>query len=306
MFKILKIRKIVMIGMILTSIAQGQQMKNPISVQGIQPEVNSKQSIRLQMHEMMNKMHAARDMEERRAIVRELREVRKNRHVETQFKMPPVTKSVTQTKYLLSGEKTHLAPMSHQVEPSQLYQIPFASTGNRIELTVANASERSAANLKIEAVNLPKWLGLSLPIQNISNIKPNEENPVEFVFSVDKSAPVNTEQTISFTISTPTGEQWSKQIRISITAPERYELFQNYPNPFNPSTIINYQLPTANHVTLKIYNVLGQGVTTLVDGEQLAGYHEAVWDAISIPSGVYYYQIHAGNFTNVKKMMMLR
>ena len=295
-----------MIGMILTSIAQGQQTKNQIPVQGIQPEVNSKQGMRVQMRELLKKMHAARDMEERRAIVRELREIKKNRHVETQLQMPPVTKSVTQTKFLQSENKTHSTPASHPVEPSQLYQIPFASTGNRIELTISNASDRSTANLKIEAVNMPKWLNLSPPIQNISNIKPNEESPVEFNFSVDKTAPVNKEQTISFTISTPTGERWTKQIKISIAAPERFELFQNYPNPFNPSTVINYQLPAANYVTLKIYNVLGEEVVTLVDGEQLAGYHEAVWDASSVPSGVYYYQVYAGSFTSVKKMMLVK
>lgn len=88
--------------------------------------------------------------------------------------------------------------------------------------------------------------------------------------------------------------------------PREFALQQNYPNPFNPSTIINYQLPTANYVTLKIYNVLGQEVATLVDGEQLAGYHEAVWDASAVPSGVYYYKLHAGNFTEVKKMLLVR
>lgn len=301
-----KIGIIVMIGMILTLFAHGQQTKNQIPVQGIQPEVNSKQSMRIQMRELMNKMHAARDMEERRAIVRELREIRKNRHVETQLQMPPVTKSVTQPKFLQSENKTHSTPTFHPVEPSQLYQIPFASTANRIELTILNASDRSTANLKIEAVNLPKWLNLSPSVQNISNIKPNEEKPVEFVFSVDKSATVNKEQTISFTISTPTGEQWTKQIKISIAAPESFELFQNYPNPFNPSTIINYQLSIDSYVKLKVYNLLGQEVATLVDGEQLAGYHEAVWDASSVPSGVYYYQLHAGSFTNMKKMMLVR
>jgi hypothetical protein len=88
--------------------------------------------------------------------------------------------------------------------------------------------------------------------------------------------------------------------------PKEFALRQNYPNPFNPSTIISYQLPIDSYVKLKVYNLLGQEVAALVDREQFAGYHEAVWDASSFPSGVYYYQILASNFSNVKKMMMLR
>ena len=90
-------------------------------------------------------------------------------------------------------------------------------------------------------------------------------------------------------------------------------LEQNYPNPFNPLTIIHYQLPIDNHVTLKIYNVLGQVVSTLVDAVQTAGYKSAEWNASNFASGVYFYRLdaisvtdHSKTFTQVRKMLLLR
>jgi photosystem II stability/assembly factor-like uncharacterized protein len=88
--------------------------------------------------------------------------------------------------------------------------------------------------------------------------------------------------------------------------PIQFKLYQNYPNPFNPVTMINYQLPMINDVELSIYNLLGQKVATLVDERQQAGYHQIEWDASGFASGIYYYRIQAGEFYNVKKMLLLR
>jgi hypothetical protein len=88
--------------------------------------------------------------------------------------------------------------------------------------------------------------------------------------------------------------------------PNRYELSKNYPNPFNPTTIINYELPITNYVDLSIYNLLGQRITFLVNDRQQAGHHQVEWDASGFPSGIYYYRIKAGDFQDVKKMVLLR
>jgi hypothetical protein len=88
--------------------------------------------------------------------------------------------------------------------------------------------------------------------------------------------------------------------------PSEFALKQNYPNPFNPSTVINYELPTTNFVELSIYNLLGQKVATLVSQEQRTGYHKVKWDASGFASGVYYYQLKAGEFQDVKKMILIR
>jgi hypothetical protein len=90
------------------------------------------------------------------------------------------------------------------------------------------------------------------------------------------------------------------------TVPTTYVLEQNYPNPFNPSTIIKYQLPFDNYVTLRIYNMLGQEVATLIDGMQMAGYKSVEFNADNMPSGIYTYRLTAGTTTDVKKMMILK
>lgn len=94
------------------------------------------------------------------------------------------------------------------------------------------------------------------------------------------------------------------------TNPGEFRLHQNYPNPFNPSTAISYSLPaerrTANHVMLKVYDVLGKEVATLVDEMKTAGEHVVRFDASGLASGVYYYRLQAGTFVDVKKMVFLR
>jgi hypothetical protein len=85
-----------------------------------------------------------------------------------------------------------------------------------------------------------------------------------------------------------------------------YKLNQNYPNPFNPSTKISFSLPTDGNVVLKVYNVLGKEVATLVNGFQKAGGKEVSFNASNLPSGMYIYTIKSGNFTSSKKMMLLK
>jgi len=99
--------------------------------------------------------------------------------------------------------------------------------------------------------------------------------------------------------------------RSPVLLPESYDLGQNYPNPFNPETTINYQLPEAGRVVLKIYNTLGQEIRTLVSEEKEAGYHEARWDGkddkgVAVSSGVYVYRIQSGEFVKARKMLFLR
>jgi hypothetical protein len=88
--------------------------------------------------------------------------------------------------------------------------------------------------------------------------------------------------------------------------PTTYTLNQNYPNPFNPSTTISYSIPKTGMVTIKIYNVLGQAVKTLVNQVQNPGNFHVTFNANSLTSGVYFYSIKADNFTQVKKMMLLK
>ena len=93
--------------------------------------------------------------------------------------------------------------------------------------------------------------------------------------------------------------------------PGQFLLRQNYPNPFNPSTKINYQLPEASHVTLRIYDIMGREVAVLVDGNKGAGYYTAVFDGARLASGVYFTRLivqpqDSKQFVKVKKMLLIK
>lgn len=93
---------------------------------------------------------------------------------------------------------------------------------------------------------------------------------------------------------------------ISDVVPDQYSLEQNYPNPFNPSTTIRYSLPEASEVSLKIYNVLGMEVATLVNQQQTSGQYEASFDASRLASGIYFYTLETSGVSISKKMMLLK
>jgi hypothetical protein len=88
--------------------------------------------------------------------------------------------------------------------------------------------------------------------------------------------------------------------------PAEYKLFQNYPNPFNPATTINYSIPKSGLVTIKIYNVLGKEIETLINEEKSAGNYSLVFSAGNLPSGIYFYQMQSGNFSQIKKLIILK
>jgi len=100
---------------------------------------------------------------------------------------------------------------------------------------------------------------------------------------------------------------WSDTYKIStINFPNEYSLMQNYPNPFNPITTIQFQLPSAGNVTLKVFDVLGSEVSTLVNEYREAGSYDVEFNASSLSSGVYYYQLISGSFIQTHKMMLLK
>jgi len=88
--------------------------------------------------------------------------------------------------------------------------------------------------------------------------------------------------------------------------PARFELKQNFPNPFNPRTTISYEMPGDAHVTLKIFNLLGEEIATIVDDERSAGFHTTIWDASNHPSGVYIVRLKAAAETKAIKLLLLK
>jgi len=191
------------------------------------------------------------------------------------------------------------------------HQLPFASYDNKIELTVSNTGAVPLPSVSVEAKNIPSWLEFVSPAVTLTGLSAQSELPAIFTFNVDKSAPVGQSHTLIFQIKSSDGELWTKEITLSVTPPERFELFQNYPNPFNPSTTIAYQLPEPARVILSIYNLLGQMVERPVDIDQVAGYHEVSWNAWGYASGFYVYELRlikpaTKTQINRKRMVLLK
>jgi len=90
------------------------------------------------------------------------------------------------------------------------------------------------------------------------------------------------------------------------TLPKEFALFQNFPNPFNPVTTLSYDLPRDSRVILKLFNLLGEEMITLVNEDQKGGHKSIIWDASDFASGVYFYRIQASDFVSVRKMLLLK
>ncbi len=99
---------------------------------------------------------------------------------------------------------------------------------------------------------------------------------------------------------------YSDVVNADVTAPVQFELSQNYPNPFNPSTTINFSIPQSSIVTLKVFNTLGQEVKTLVNQNMESGVHSISFDASDLNSGIYFYRLDAGQFSEVRKMTLIK
>ena len=188
-----------------------------------------------------------------------------------------------------------------------VYEVTPGTKGNEINITIANVSE----------TNLATYVNLILTKKSSSIIFSKEEATIElieakaeadakFKFDVNRNAPINKKDTIDFTISNLDGIMMTKQFIFSYTGPKEFKLEQNFPNPFNPTTTIQYQLPQDAKVTLKVYDILGSEVATLVNEEQEAGYKEVKFNAINIASGMYVYRLQAGEYVSIKKMLMIK
>ena len=101
---------------------------------------------------------------------------------------------------------------------------------------------------------------------------------------------------------TPTGMSISDDAPIA----SRYELGQNYPNPFNPITHIRFNIPETGNTKLTVFNMMGEAVANLVNGVVSAGGHTVSWNAANMPTGVYFYRMESGNFTQTRKLLLVK
>jgi hypothetical protein len=199
------------------------------------------------------------------------------------------------------------------VSAQTIYSIPANSKGNRIVLTVANESGSAvASSVEVSLAHIPSQLHFTTGSRLIPEIAVSTEKDCEFIFDVSRSAVIGAVDTMRFLIKDKQGSIWIKQMLVRFEGPHEYRLSQNYPNPFNPTTKIEYQLPFDSKVQLRVYDVVGREVATLVDETRAAGYYDTIFDARALSSGVFFLRIAAealvekASYTEVRRMMLLK
>ena len=199
-------------------------------------------------------------------------------------------------------------PAQTDNQNSSVYDVQPGTKNNKIKLTVANISEiNPLENLKIKPVDFPEdIITFKTANQLIKQIDAGKETDAVFVFDVNRNAPVNLKDTLKFNITGDNNISAQKEIILNFITPKEYRLEQNYPNPFNPTTKIQYQLPFNSKVTLKIYDILGEEVTTLINEVQDAGYKEVSFNGSNYASGMYIYRLTADKYVSTKKMLMIK
>ncbi len=179
-------------------------------------------------------------------------------------------------------------------------------TSSKMSFTVGLESDAGTSfqAVSVGSVHANKWTLITVPMSSL--------NPSNQQFDrIDISE--NSSQTETYYLDNLQLNNASSSLTAtgidtvaSVQTPSKFALEQNYPNPFNPTTTIMFSVPEAAHVTLKVYNTLGQQVSTLVDSYMSAGMHSAVWNGSSCASGVYFYRLMAGNKAMIKKMILIK
>jgi carboxypeptidase T len=159
--------------------------------------------------------------------------------------------------------------------------------------------------------------------QAVTTINGNNLNWTQYSFDITTPANASTAMKVRFRLNSDAntlGSGWwvddivitkycvGTPVGISgnTNVPDRFAIGQNYPNPFNPVTLIKYQLPSAEKVSIKVFDILGKEVAVLVNESKEPGYYEVNFDAANLASGLYFYRIEAGSFTETKKMMLIK
>ncbi len=133
----------------------------------------------------------------------------------------------------------------------------------------------------------------------------NSNSPKEYTFTDDNLLNATKFEYRLKQIDNDGKFEFSKTIEISLT-PTKFKLFQNYPNPFNPNTKIVYEIQSESNVQIKVFDILGNEIKTLVSGKQVPGTYQINFNADQLSSGIYFYTIHAGKFSDVKKMIIMK
>ena len=186
--------------------------------------------------------------------------------------------------------------------PVELTSFVSSVSGNNVTLNWTTASESNNSGFEIErSIVNGEW-------SKVGNVSGNGTTTVSnnYSFSDRNLASGNYNYRLKQIDFNGNFEYFNLSNEVNIGVPDNFELSQNYPNPFNPSTTINYSLPTDSKVNIRLFDMSGKEVATLVNEDKTAGYYSVNFNASSLSSGVYYYSINANNFTSTKKMMLIK
>jgi hypothetical protein len=191
-------------------------------------------------------------------------------------------------------------PLSPGVVPVELTSFTAKVNGTKVELSWATATELNNNGFEVQrksredfvTVGFVKGKGTTSEIQNYS--------------FVDQNLSVGSYSYRLKQIDFNGTFEYSNIINVDLISPSSIVLDQNYPNPFNPSTVISYSIPQSSFVTLKVYDIIGNEVATLVNQTQSAGKYDVRFDASNLSNGVYMYSIKTDNFSSTKKMILMK
>ncbi len=189
---------------------------------------------------------------------------------------------------------------------AELISFSAVAHDGSIELAWATASESDVQRFEIERAVNDNWsvvgivngLGDSPVGHSYRFVDENIVNGMTYSYRLAELASNGNRSTMPNIIQVEAGTESA--------LPTQFALLQNYPNPFNPSTQISFSLPEASNVTLVVFDALGRNVGTLVKGTMAAGQHNVNFDAANLSNGIYFYQLKAGEFSAVRKMMLLK
>jgi hypothetical protein len=215
---------------------------------------------------------------------------------------------------------TTIGPLNYvRMTPYLLPEITIEPGGiNSVKLhLINNGNDTRADNIEARLYSNTPNITIHEHYSRFSNIPAGDtvESAQGYSFQISESIHMDTTIYLMLDISSDGFHFWTDSIELNIVTainhspiriPTTYSLEQNYPNPFNPSTTIDFSLPKPDFVELKVYNILGKEVSTIVSKKLKQGNHTYQFDGKNLASGIYYYQLLAGEYIEVKKMILLK
>ena len=187
--------------------------------------------------------------------------------------------------------------------PVELTSFTAAFSENEVDLNWTTASELNNLGFEVERkIENEEWRTIGFVEGKGTTTEIQNYTFMDDLFNVSSSILYYRLKQIDFDGSF----EYSEVVEVEINLLSEFSLSQNYPNPFNPTTTIGFSIPQKSNVTLKVFDVLGNKVHTLIDEDMEPGYHQVEFDAKDLTSGIYFYKLQTGTFVETKKMILLK